>query len=160
MIYCTDFISLLILIMAIQWKSFSWSCTLHKFACAWISCALWSCQSFAYSKQSRFYIDLLIITINSRLTNVCQRPRPTLRLGLDRWDIDRADIEIDASFARSGNFGTVNKVWGVEIKNMGVRLRGIAITICVHLSLNLRESGGAGRRWRSRHWRARKAWPI
>ena len=33
-----------------------------------------------------------------------------MRLDMDRWEIDRGDIEIDDSFNRSGNFGTVNKV--------------------------------------------------
>ena len=46
----------------------------------------------------------------ARLTNVCQRPRPTLRLGLDRWEIDRADIDMDSARLGEGNFGTVNKV--------------------------------------------------
>ena len=54
--------------------------------------------------------NYVLFTIDSRLTNVCQRPRPTLRPGLDRWDIDRGEIEIDTSFAKSGNFGMVNKV--------------------------------------------------
>ena len=75
---------------------------------------------------------------------MCQRPRPTLRLGLDRWDIDRADIEIDASFARSGNFGTVNKVRGVKIKNMGMRLRGIATPQFAFISGNLEGPDGGG----------------
>ena len=71
---------------------------------------------------------------------MCQRPRPTLRLGLDRWEIDRADIEIDSARLGEGNFGTVNKVC--------VRLG--ENTSMIYVTFVLRESGGGGRRWPSR----------
>ena len=72
---------------------------------------------------------------------MCQRPRPTLKLGLnsDRWEIDRADIEIDSTRLGEGNFGTVNKVLDM------LRLGKIKATIVLSSSGNLEGEDRSGR---------------
>ena len=45
---------------------------------------------------------------NLSLTNICQRPRLTIRPNTDKWEIERDDIEIGDRVG-GGNFGDVCK---------------------------------------------------
>ena len=42
------------------------------------------------------------------LTNTCQRPRPTIRPIIDKWEVDRGDIQLGDRVG-VGNFGEVFK---------------------------------------------------
>jgi len=53
---------------------------------------------------------------NIHLTNICQRARPTINPNADKWEIDRADVQLGARVG-GGNFGEVFKgMWRCQVE--------------------------------------------